>query len=114
VKQRADREVAPHRSHKDRKRWCRGKPGVEHVIERREGVHGFGEHKVCRTIPTWGGWVRGHPRSELSTTTVFCTEADVCVNCGKQFWIERSACKLFGSNDKDGLTFAKWRSQRGS
>lgn len=53
-------EVRPHRSHKDRRRWCKGRPGREHRLEVTEVSHG------------WQPWWRP-------------SFADVCTVCGKQF-----------------------------
>jgi hypothetical protein len=90
----ASPEVLPApRRRKDTRRWCRGKVGVEHVLEHRE------EGKGCTTIPFWS-----HPHGAVSTseTMVVCREVDVCVNCGKRFPLYGDGCRLSGSNDQDG------------
>lgn len=65
-------ETTPHRSRKDRKRWCRGKPGAEHVVEVRLTEWGPAQlwGRKCWRIPVRNGvWVCNHER--------------VCVECGK-------------------------------
>lgn len=56
---------ATHRAKKDRKRWCKGKVGREHVYEYRA----FPNH-------SWAG---------------FSISGDVCKNCGRQEWRGRVA-----------------------
>lgn len=67
----AQPEVPPHRSRKDTKRWCRGKPGVEHQLVVRRSKNGW-RSDACRYISWWwkdDGWSCQHERG--------------CTACGK-------------------------------
>jgi len=68
-----DADDAPHRrARKDRRRWCRGKPGVAHTIE------------IRPCDPKWGYSVRvcGYPRYWRSPIWI-CVEQEFCTTCGK-------------------------------
>lgn len=54
-----DDKPIPHRSKKDRKKWCKGKPGIEHVLKCMHYVGAYHEsHPIWREL--------------------------VCVKCGKR------------------------------
>ena len=87
-----DPEVTPHRPRKNRRRWCRGKVGVEHATE----------VALC----TWAVTRRmANPRAELCRwwgpgdwqTVAYvehgvavddwrwtCSHVEMCVNCGRK------------------------------
>jgi hypothetical protein len=63
-------ETSPHRSSKNRRRWCRGKPGVEHQpVMTKRGYHSDTD-TTCRRCP-WGlrDW--------------WCYHVDQCATCGR-------------------------------
>lgn len=67
-------EVPRHRSRKDRRRWCRGRVGVEHELGVRVGRYARGRverGKAPCHSPSWrpGSW--------------WCNHERYCVNCGK-------------------------------
>lgn len=64
-------ETPAHRSRKDRRRWCRGKVGVEHVTEVQADHGRRGQH----TPLCW--------RSEWMPRDWNCGHQEVCTNCGK-------------------------------
>lgn len=57
-------EVAPHRSHKNTKKFCRGKPGV---------LHDF----------YWIDWAEYKQWAWAGTDQPYMHFIQVCVNCGK-------------------------------
>lgn len=70
-------EVARHRSRKNTRFWCKGRPGVEHVREIRISawaqrwlVDAQGRPPCCP--PEWGG-----------PSSWFCNHEEVCRTCGK-------------------------------
>jgi hypothetical protein len=65
-----EREEAPHHRRKDRRRWCRGKPGVEHVL-----AHG---EYIGAAVPGDYSW-------DLHT--------DRCETCGRKFLFKGTACR---------------------
>lgn len=69
-------ETGRHRARKNRRRWCRGKVGVEHVLETR--LSKFVAYRRAR------GW--DHPtcyRAEWWPQRWWCNHERYCVNCGK-------------------------------
>lgn len=70
------RDVAPHRSRKDRRRWCRGKVGVEHVLDVRlnKYTESLRYHDPGR--PTCF-------RPEWWPTSWWCSHERYCTRCGK-------------------------------
>lgn len=67
-------DVPRHRSRKNRRRWCRGKVGVEHVLDVRLSKH--------VTAP-WRGDVPACYRAEWWPTRWWCNHERYCVSCGK-------------------------------
>lgn len=63
------RNVTPHRSRKDTRRWCRGKVGVKHVTEVRQAHGHYGARPCYRT--EW--WIEQW----------WCNHQLVCVKCNK-------------------------------
>lgn len=70
-------------SRKDRKRWCKGKPGREHdyQVQVRPNDWGMRRDDPCRettwtVIPDW--WI--------------CKHAAICQNCGRQESITKQQC----------------------
>lgn len=68
-----DDEAAPHRSKKNTKKWCRGKVGVEHVIEVRMNKNRSWWKERGRTC-----W-----RAEWWPEMWHCQHQRVCINCNK-------------------------------
>jgi hypothetical protein len=66
-------DVPRHRARKNRRRWCRGKVGVEHVLDVRVSRHLSALNRVGAPCyrPEW--W----PRSW------WCNHERYCTNCGK-------------------------------
>lgn len=65
-------EDAPHRSKKNTRRWCRGKPGTEHQVILTKHYWRREEPPPCRRWP-WGR----EPRRWV------CYHVDRCTLCGK-------------------------------
>lgn len=65
--------VVPHRSHKDTRRWCKGRPGRQHlpqIMIPHNAVVLRGPLPTCGPSPVYGsGWS--------------CYHAEVCTACGK-------------------------------
>ncbi|MEV8610285.1 hypothetical protein AB0383_20560 [Amycolatopsis sp. NPDC051373] len=72
---------------KDRKKWCRGKEGVPHVVETRferwaiTGRHGFEDR--C-------GWFINHRTGKPMWYS--CAHEDYCTNCGRIMSRSKSQC----------------------
>lgn len=65
---------------KDRRRWCRGKPGVEHVTT--ISIHEWRDRSPCGwwTYYTLHGSDHG---LRIENTTWSCRHIEQCVACGK-------------------------------
>lgn len=68
-------ERTPHRAKKDRKRWCGGRKGREHMPEVTlpPNVPGW-KKEYCKPAPDWAvrwGW------------RIFCDHAIICKSCGR-------------------------------
>lgn len=68
---------ARHRARKNRRRWCRGKVGVEHVPETR--LSRYAAYRRART----DGDVPECYRAEWWPSRWWCNHERYCVNCGK-------------------------------
>lgn len=67
----------PHRSKKDTKRWCRGKPGVEHEREMREDRYLTTlKGRACR-------WVLHYVHGRFPKPVWSCRHQWVCRKCNK-------------------------------
>lgn len=76
---------------KDKRRWCRGKVGVEHVTEI---VEDRWAGRGCRGYDI-GKWVRYDDRKEwvIVDQGWMCCHIEQCVNCGKKMrHIPREQC----------------------
>lgn len=62
-------EVPPHRARKARRKWCRGKVGVEHVTDIRRRVYGRDQPGPCKPLRSDGSW--------------WCRHETYCTICGK-------------------------------
>lgn len=76
---------------KDRKRWCRGKPGREH-----QWVPAQKWGKDCLVTAYWPNG-RGY-----SVTKTWCREILRCQVCGREEFIPERECKLAGDRSRDG------------
>jgi hypothetical protein len=86
-----DPEVAPHRPRRDRRRWCRGKMGVEHATE--VALDAVGSYrrainpraKVCtwRNGWNWQGLGADTTLARHEDWIWDCAHVEVCMNCGK-------------------------------
>ena len=98
----------PHlpRSRKDRKRWCRGKVGVEHAIE-------TVIHHMYDGAPFYGGcrWVPyGVTGSSVKQWHYSCRHATRCSGCGKYFavFLPWEDCPIKDQNPKPTRTSPMW------
>jgi hypothetical protein len=69
-------EPRPHRARKNTRRWCRGKVGVEHVLEIRLGKHA--EYRCTITPDSTVCY-----RTDITPKRWRCSHERYCVNCGK-------------------------------
>lgn len=74
--QATDARPRPQRGRKDTRRWCRGKVGVEHVVETRVNKHAT--YRVERGVGTPSCY-----RAEWWPSRWWCNHEVACVNCGK-------------------------------
>lgn len=81
-------ETPPHRSRKNTRRWCRGKPGVEHTPEVRLSKHAvylaarWPERQACG----WNHWwkrINGKSVPDETTWHWSCGHELGCSTCGK-------------------------------
>jgi hypothetical protein len=75
----AQPETRSHRARKDRKRWCRGKPGVEHTPEVVVAAAGWMRSayvKKCHRPP----WKTTSGRPLM---VWICNHQEVCTGCGR-------------------------------
>lgn len=69
---------------KDRKRWCRGKPGREHDYQVQIQPNGWNSHGTDR---------RCHPHNWPDRYDWWiCKHALICQNCGRQEPITKEQC----------------------
>lgn len=102
-----------HRSRKDRRRWCRGKVGVEHertlILDKNRVYHSLRwGHDSAHGA--WCGWREGHAwswvdgvRSWLGTGEWFwsCAHQYACANCGKILGKVGRECPEFHPHERD-------------
>jgi hypothetical protein len=78
---------------KDKRHWCRGKPGREHVPELAINQSGIYWGRQCGWKPSWN--VTGQDYD----VTWWCRHREVCANCGKilrEAWdVEITECPLY-------------------
>jgi hypothetical protein len=104
---------APRRPHatKDRRRWCRGRDGTEHVVEvrlSRDALYLLQRHEtVIPGQPTPTQRRDGRPgscyRTEWWPWQWLCRHQQVCVNCGKIL------VRSLGNDCPDFTTEVTWR-----
>lgn len=88
---------------KNTKKWCRGKVGVEHVLDIRKGRYfeSLGDRVICRWRATWKGW--SHGGWDALDPKWLCFHEEYCVNCGKitRTQLDPKECPNF--HEWDGL-----------
>lgn len=81
----APEEPTKRRARKDRRRWCRGKVGVEHVLVIQKSKNDRYVNSDCewRCEHHWSAFLYG--KRWVSTDEVFwhCRHQRACANCGK-------------------------------
>lgn len=80
-------ETPAHRPRKDRRRWCRGKPGVEHEPAVRLGSYGV---SLERASKPWVGchWAISYCAGRVPRLRWSCLHQIGCRNCGKALeWV---------------------------
>lgn len=77
----------PHRAKKDTKRWCRGKPGIEHDCELKVPDNMTSWRHLCRYF-TW------YKTDGTKVERWICGHAWVCKNCNKtmSIWPKEDVC----------------------
>ena len=84
------REVAPHRSRKNRRKWCRGKVGVRHVLGQ-PTLKSWAQAAYGRRVATYATchWVKWSKAPYW-----ICHHEIKCTTCGKimQHWIPKTEC----------------------
>ena len=71
-------EAAPHRSRKNTRRWCRGKPGIEHHPELTIRQWGYLRGDPCHYWAVLGEWICYHVQRCTECGKILCHLGDEC------------------------------------
>jgi hypothetical protein len=81
----APEEPTKRRARKDRRRWCRGKTGVEHVLVIQKSKSDRYVNSDCGWLCEhhWSAFLRGKRWTATGEAFFSCRHQRACANCGK-------------------------------